>query len=113
MLPLPVATSADYSAARFGGSGFFADQLRLLLAKKTAPDSLRGRKSFRTCETSADPVPARTRRAVAATGLIDPIWAMLAMAVSVTAIFFNSLWGRPSLFIDAVLSVGRQNATVA
>ena len=47
---------------------------------------------------------------VAATGLIDPIWAMLAMAVSVTAIFMNSLWGRPSLFFDAVLSVGRENA---
>jgi len=44
---------------------------------------------------------------VAATGLIDPIWAMLAMAVSVTAIFINSLWGRPSLFINAILSVGR------
>ncbi len=44
---------------------------------------------------------------IAATGLIDPIWAMLAMAVSVTAIFLNSLWGRPSLFVDAVLSVGR------
>ena len=44
---------------------------------------------------------------VAAIGLIDPIWAMLAMAVSVTAIFINSLWGRPSLFINAILSVGR------
>jgi cation transport ATPase len=28
----------------------------------------------------------------AATGLLDPIWAMLAIAVSVTAIFINSLW---------------------
>jgi P-type Cu+ transporter len=44
---------------------------------------------------------------VAATGLIYPVWAMAAMAVSVTAIFFNSLWGRPRLFFDAVLSVGR------
>ena len=44
---------------------------------------------------------------IAATGLIYPVWAMVAMAVSVTAIFFNSLWGRPSLFIDAILSVGR------
>jgi Cu+-exporting ATPase len=44
---------------------------------------------------------------VAATGLIYPVWAMVAMAVSVTAIFFNSLWGRPRLFFDAVLSVGR------
>ncbi len=44
---------------------------------------------------------------IAATGLIDPVWAMAAMATSVTAIFLNSLWGRPELFIDAVLSVGR------
>ena len=43
----------------------------------------------------------------AATGLVYPVWAMTAMAVSVTAIFFNSLWGRPRLFIDAILSVGR------
>jgi hypothetical protein len=32
---------------------------------------------------------------------------MAAMAVSVTAIFFNSLWGRPRIFFDAILSVGR------
>ena len=44
---------------------------------------------------------------LAATGLIHPIWAMTAMALSVTAIFLNSLWGRPALFIDAVLSVGK------
>lgn len=44
---------------------------------------------------------------LAATGLVYPVWAMLAMAVSVTAIFFNSLWGRPRLFIDAILSVGK------
>jgi heavy metal translocating P-type ATPase len=44
---------------------------------------------------------------VAATGLIYPVWAMVAMAVSVTAIFFNSLRGKPSLFFDAILSVGK------
>ncbi len=44
---------------------------------------------------------------LAATGLIYPVWAMVAMAVSVTAIFFNSLWGKPSLFFDAILSVGQ------
>jgi cation transport ATPase len=49
----------------------------------------------------------------AATGLVYPVWAMIAMAVSVTAIFLNSLWGRPRLFIDAILSVGRPaDATV-
>ncbi len=44
---------------------------------------------------------------LAATGLVYPIWAMAAMAISVTAIFINSLRGRPWLFFDAVLSVGR------
>ena len=44
---------------------------------------------------------------IAATGLIYPVWAMVAMAVSVTAIFFNSLLGRPQLFFDAILSVGQ------
>ncbi|HEX7073710.1 MAG TPA: hypothetical protein VF226_06670 [Hyphomicrobiaceae bacterium] len=43
----------------------------------------------------------------AATGLVYPVWAMAAMAASVTAIFLNSLWGRPRLFVDAILSVGR------
>jgi heavy metal translocating P-type ATPase len=44
---------------------------------------------------------------LAATGLIHPVWAMVAMAVSVTAIFVNSLWGTPRLFLDAVRSVGQ------
>ena len=43
---------------------------------------------------------------VAATGLIDPIWAMMAMAVSVTAIFINSLGERPKLFFDTISSIG-------
>jgi len=42
---------------------------------------------------------------LAATGLIYPVWAMVAMAASVTAIFVNSLWQRPSMFFDAVASV--------
>jgi heavy metal translocating P-type ATPase len=46
----------------------------------------------------------------AATGLVYPVWAMVAMAASVTSIFVNALWGRPSLFFDAVLSVGRAAA---
>lgn len=47
------------------------------------------------------------RAMLAATGLVYPIWAMAAMAISVTAIFLNSLRGSPRLFFDAVLSVGR------
>lgn len=50
---------------------------------------------------------------LAATGLIYPVWAMVAMAVSVTTIFFNSLWGQPSLFFHAILSVGKPVAPEA
>jgi heavy metal translocating P-type ATPase len=49
---------------------------------------------------------------LAATGLIHPIWAMVAMAVSVTAIFVNSLWGSPRLFFDAIRSVGGPMTTM-
>jgi heavy metal translocating P-type ATPase len=44
---------------------------------------------------------------IAATGLVYPVWAMVAMAVSVTAIFVNSLWGTPRLFFDAIRSIGQ------
>ncbi|HSH59417.1 MAG TPA: HAD-IC family P-type ATPase, partial [Acidimicrobiales bacterium] len=47
---------------------------------------------------------------LATTGLVYPVWAMVAMALSVTSIFVNSLWGRPSLFFDAIMSVGRGGA---
>ena len=50
---------------------------------------------------------------LAATGLVHPVWAMVAMAVSVTAIFISSLWGHPGLFINAILSVGRVSARPA
>ncbi len=43
---------------------------------------------------------------LAATGLIYPVWAMVAMATSVTAIFINSLAGHSGLFFGAVGSVG-------
>jgi P-type Cu+ transporter len=49
----------------------------------------------------------------AATGLVQPVWAMVAMAASVTTIFGNSLWGRPALFVDAVRSVGRPGGRAA
>jgi P-type E1-E2 ATPase len=42
----------------------------------------------------------------AATGLIYPVWGMVAMAASVTAIFINSLWGRGGYFFEAIRAVG-------
>jgi len=43
----------------------------------------------------------------AATGLVYPVWAMIAMAASVTAIFANSIGTRPTLLFQAISSVGR------
>ncbi len=42
----------------------------------------------------------------AATGLVYPIWGMVAMAASVTTIFVNSLWGRGAYFFEAIKTVG-------
>lgn len=44
----------------------------------------------------------------AATGLVYPIWGMVAMAASVTTIFINSLWGRGNYFFDAIRTVGHR-----
>jgi len=44
---------------------------------------------------------------LATTGLVYPVWAMIAMAVSVSLLFINSLWGRPDLLVGSLRSVGR------
>jgi Cu+-exporting ATPase len=44
---------------------------------------------------------------LAATGLVHPVWAMVAMAASVTTIFANSIGARPRLLLAAISSVGR------
>ena len=46
----------------------------------------------------------------ATTGLVYPVWAMVAMALSVTTIFVNSIGARPSLLFQAIASVGRKPA---
>jgi P-type Cu+ transporter len=47
---------------------------------------------------------------LAATGLVYPVWAMVAMAASVTTIFVNSIGARPALLFAAIGSVGRRPA---
>jgi len=49
----------------------------------------------------------------AATGLVYPVWGMVAMAASVTTIFINSLWGRGTYFFEAIKTVGQQPPTPA
>ena len=47
----------------------------------------------------------------AATGLVYPIWGMVAMAASVTLIFVNSLWSRGTYFFKALETVGQRPET--
>ena len=47
---------------------------------------------------------------LAATGLVYPVWAMVAMAASVTTIFLNSIGTRPALLLDALRSVKGRRA---
>ncbi|MEO3936862.1 cation-translocating P-type ATPase [Dermatophilaceae bacterium Soc4.6] len=47
---------------------------------------------------------------LATTGIVQPVWAMIAMAASVTAIFANSIGARPSLLFDAIGSVARRTS---
>jgi heavy metal translocating P-type ATPase len=49
----------------------------------------------------------------AATGLVYPVWGMVAMAASVTTIFINSLWGRGTYFFQAIKTVGEQPLATA
>lgn len=49
----------------------------------------------------------------AATGLLYPVWAMAAMALSVTSLFANSLSARPSLLFEALRSVGGRREIAA
>ncbi|HXF57498.1 MAG TPA: cation-translocating P-type ATPase, partial [Actinomycetota bacterium] len=50
---------------------------------------------------------------LAATGLVHPVWAMAAMAASVTSIFANSLGARPALLRQSVRGAGRPPPTRA
>ncbi|MGQ0714306.1 MAG: heavy metal translocating P-type ATPase [Gemmatimonadaceae bacterium] len=49
----------------------------------------------------------------AATGLVNPVWGMVAMAASVTSIFINSLWSRGNYFFEAIKGVGQSEPSVA
>lgn len=44
---------------------------------------------------------------LAATGLVNPVWGMVAMAASVTSIFINSLWSKGNYFLEAIKGVGQ------
>ena len=108
----PALMQADVGIAMGGGTDIavesadvviIRDDLRaILIAQQTSRSSYR-----RTRQNVALAflfngigIPAAT------TGLVYPVWAMVAMALSVTTIFINSLGGRPRLLLEAIGSVG-------
>jgi len=109
----PALMQADVGVAMGGGTDIAIESADIIIVRNevgavlTARDI--SRRSYRTTRQNVAlaflfnglGIPAVT------TGLVYPVWAMVAMAASVTIIFVNSLGGRPSLLFDAITSVGR------
>jgi Cu+-exporting ATPase len=110
----PALMQADVGIAAGGGTDIAVESADIVLLRDEVTAVLDARtisaRSFR--RTRVNVGLAFTFNGIgiplATTGLVYPVWAMVAMAASVTAIFINSLGNRPSLLFDAISSVGRQ-----
>lgn len=113
----PALMQADVGIAMGGGTDIAVESADVIVVR----DDLRSVLTAREISRSSY---RRTRQNVAlaflfngvgiplaTTGLVYPVWAMVAMALSVTTIFVNSIGGRPSLLFQAIGSVGRTDTT--
>ncbi|MHA6631907.1 heavy metal translocating P-type ATPase [Pseudonocardia sichuanensis] len=112
----PALMQADVGIAMGGGTDIAVESADIIIVR----DDLR---AVLTASQLSRSAYRRTRQNVAlaflfngigiplaTSGLVYPVWAMVAMAASVTTIFINSIGGRPSLLFEAIGSVGRQDA---
>jgi len=110
----PALMQADVGIAMGGGTDIAIESADIIIVNNRLDSVLLAREISRCSyrKTKQNVVLAFLFNGIgipaAATGLVYPVWAMVAMAVSVTTIFVNSLWGRPELFFNAVLSVGKR-----
>ncbi len=108
----PALMQADVGVAMGGGTDIAVESADIIVVRNDVTSILTARQISRRSYR-------RTRQNVAlaflfngigiplaATGLVYPVWAMIAMALSVTTIFVNSIGGRPSLLFQAIASVG-------
>jgi len=110
----PALMQADVGIAAGGGTDIAVESADIVLLRDQVGAVLDAReisdRSYR--RTRSNVALAFTFNGIgvplATTGLVYPVWAMVAMAASVTAIFLNSIGTRPSLLIQAIASVGRQ-----
>ncbi|MBW3651217.1 MAG: cation-translocating P-type ATPase [Actinobacteria bacterium] len=112
----PALMQANVGVAMGGGTDIAMESADIIIVRNEVSSLLRAReisrRSYRTTRQNVSlaflfngiGIPAAT------TGLVYPVWAMVAMAASVTTIFVNSIGGRPSLLFDAISSVGRTEA---
>jgi P-type Cu+ transporter len=113
----PALMQADVGIAMGGGTDIAVESADIIVVRDDLRAVLTGRQISRSSYR-------RTRQNVAlaflfngigipaaTTGLVYPVWAMIAMALSVTAIFVNSLGGRPALLFQAIASVGHHPQT--
>lgn len=112
----PALMQADIGIAMGGGTDIAIESADIIIVNDRLQSLLTAREISRYSygKTKQNVVLAFLFNGIgipaAATGLVYPVWAMVAMAVSVSTIFINSLWGRPELFFNAILSVGRAHA---
>ncbi len=109
----PALMRADVGIAMGGGTDIATESADIILVRSHLHLILTARGISRRCyrRVKQNVALAFTFNGLgiplATTGLVYPVWAMAAMAASVTSLFINSLGGRPSLLFQAIGSVGR------
>ncbi|WP_103382807.1 heavy metal translocating P-type ATPase [Pseudonocardia dioxanivorans] len=110
----PALMQADVGIAAGGGTDIAVESADIVLLRDELTTVLDARtissRAYRRTRTNVG--LAFTFNGIgiplATTGLVSPVWAMVAMAASVTSIFVNSLGARPSLLFEAINSVGQR-----
>ena len=115
----PALMQADVGVAMGGGTDIAMESADVIILNSRLTSVLAAREISRRSyrKTRQNVALAFTFNGIgipiAATGTLYPVWAMAAMAVSVSFIFANSLWGRPQLLVQALLSVGGRHGPEA
>ncbi|EWT05018.1 ATPase P [Intrasporangium chromatireducens Q5-1] len=112
----PALMQADVGVAMGGGTDIAVESADVIIVRDDLGAVLGARDLSRSAyrRTRHNVALAFTFNGIgiplATTGLVHPVWAMIAMAASVTAIFANSIGARPSLLFDAIGSVARRTS---
>ncbi|WP_406689391.1 cation-translocating P-type ATPase [Saccharopolyspora sp. ID03-671] len=115
----PALMQADVGLAAGGGTDIAVESADLVLLRDDVTAVLDARnisdRAYRRTRTNVGLAFTFNGLGIplATTGLISPVWAMVAMAASVTTIFLNSFGTRPALLISAITSVGRPGPSTA